>query len=222
MTQLFLTFGRRKSLDRRRPLRRRLAMVTGMVVSVAMAVWVGREPLLRAVASVWIVSDPVTRADAIVVLGGNFQLRPLIAAEMYRRGVAGKILISQTAGTRRDPVVTPTDAELSRAALVKLNVPPSAVENFGTANINTRDEAVSLREWAERNAASQFIIPTELFNSRRVRWIFRRELWGSTVTITVPTFEPPEYTRDDWWKKEQGIAAFKNELIKYLYYRIKY
>ena len=40
-------------------------------------------------------SDPITRADAIVVLGGALQTRPFLAAEMWRRGLADKILISQ-------------------------------------------------------------------------------------------------------------------------------
>jgi len=46
-----------------------------------LAVWMGRHPLLLSAADLWVVSDPLTRADAIVLLGGNFQLRPLIAAE---------------------------------------------------------------------------------------------------------------------------------------------
>ena len=33
-------------------------------------------------------------------------------------------------------------------------------------------EAVGLREWAGGNATSAFIIPSEIFSARRVRWIF--------------------------------------------------
>jgi hypothetical protein len=36
----------------------------------------------------WIVSDPVSRADAIVVLGGDYRVRPQIAAVLYHRGLA--------------------------------------------------------------------------------------------------------------------------------------
>jgi hypothetical protein len=61
-----------------------------------------------------------------------------------------------------------------------------------------------------------------MFSARRVRWIFQRELSGRGVTIEVPSFEPLGYTRGEWWKAEQGVVAFQNELIKYIYYRLKY
>jgi uncharacterized SAM-binding protein YcdF (DUF218 family) len=194
-----------------------------MLASVAIAAWLGREPLLRCAASLWIISDPVTRADAIVILGGNFHVRPLVAADLYRRGLANKILVSQTVDVQQASVaVSPSDTELNRAALLKLGVPSAAVESFGNANTNTREEAVAVRQWAERNAASKFIIPTEIFSARRVRWIFQRELSDSGVTIEVPSFEPSGYTRGEWWKAEQGVIAFQNELIKYIYYRLSY
>jgi uncharacterized SAM-binding protein YcdF (DUF218 family) len=198
-------------------------MIIAMLASIAIAAWLGREPLLRCAASLWIISDPITRADAIVILGGNFHVRPLVAADLYRRGLANKILVSQTVDMQQASVaVTPSDTELNRAALLKLGVPSAAVESFGNANTNTREEAVAVRQWAERNAASKFIIPTEIFNARRVRWIFQRELSGTGVIIEVPSFEPPGYTRGEWWKAEQGVIAFQNELIKYIYYRLSY
>jgi uncharacterized SAM-binding protein YcdF (DUF218 family) len=185
--------------------------------------WLGRETLLRGAASLWIVSDPVTRADAIVVLGGNFQNRPLIAADLYRRGLADKVLVSQTDDLKRVARGTsPSDTEMNRNALLELGVPPTAIENFGAANRNTRDEAIALREWAKQNAASVFIIPSEIFSARRVRWIFDREFSGSAVTIEVPSFEQPGYTRSEWWKTEYGVTTFQNELLKYVYYRLKY
>ena len=55
-----------------------------------------REPVLVGAADLWIVSDSITRADAIVVLGGGLETRPYAAAELWRRGFADKILISQS------------------------------------------------------------------------------------------------------------------------------
>ena len=116
----------------------------------------------------------------------------------------------------------PSHSELNREILLKLGVPAGVIETFGTANKNTRDEPVALREWAERNTASAFIIPTEIFPARRVRWIFRREFFGTAVKIEVPSFEHPGFTRRDWWKTEHGVIAFQNEVFKYIYYRLKY
>jgi uncharacterized SAM-binding protein YcdF (DUF218 family) len=173
--------------------------------------WLGRELLLREAAALWIASDPLTHADAIVVLGGNSQTRPPVAAELYRRGLANKVLVSHWSNCQHD-----------RAALLKLGVPTSAIEAFGKANTNTREEAVALREWAERNAASVFVIPSEPFMTRRVQWIFRREFSGRPATIEVRPIEPPGFSLEGWWKTEQGSSAFQNEIFKYLYYRWKY
>ena len=182
-----------------------------------------RESLLREATDLWIVSDPISRADAIVVLSGGLATRPFEAAELWRRGLADKILISQPSEERAVSIgAMPSHSELNREILLKLGVPGGVIETFGTANKNTRDEAVALREWAERNAASAFIIPTEIFPARRVRWIFRREFFGTPVKIEVLSFDHPEVTRREWWKTEPGVVAFQNEVLKYIYYRLKY
>ena len=194
-----------------------------VLAGVAAGGWLMREPVLRGAADLWIVSDPITRADAIVVLGGGLETRPFEAAELWRRGLADRILISQGPEERAASVAAvPSHSELNREILLKLGVPAGAIETFGTASKNTRDEAVALREWAERNAASVLIIPSEIFSARRVRWIFRHEFFGTTVSIEVPSIEPPDYTRRDWWKTEHGLVAFQNEFLKYIYYRLKY
>jgi uncharacterized SAM-binding protein YcdF (DUF218 family) len=216
--------GRRISINstiaaRRLRNSRRPVAVAAVLATLAMGAWLGREPLLRGTADLWIVSDPVTHADAIVVLGGDFQARPLVAAELYRRGFASKILISQTG---KGPGGSPSYSELSRDVLLKLGVPADALDTFGIANKSTRDEAVALREWAERNAASAFIIPDEIFGTRRASWIFRREFSGRTASIEVFSFEPPGYNRLEWWRSEQGLITFQNEFLKYIYYRLKY
>lgn len=172
-------------------------------------------------AELWIVSDTVTKADAAVVLGGGLEDRPFAAAELYQKGLVKKILISQVDEDRVASIgVVVSHTELNREVLLKLGVPASAIETFGSINRSTKDEALSLHAWAERNNASTFIVPTEIFSTRRVQFIFRREL--AKKTIEVLSLEPRQYTKDDWWKTDTGIISFQNEVLKYLYYRIKY
>jgi DUF218 domain len=194
-----------------------------VLASVAAGSWLIRGPLLRGAADLWIVSDPISRADAIVILGGGLAIRPFEAAELWQRGLADKILISQPSDDRAVSIgAMLSHSKLNREILLKLGVPAGVIETFGTGNKNTQEEAVALRKWAERNAASAFIIPIEIFPARRVRWIFRREFFGTAVKIEVPSFEYPDYTRRDWWKTEHGVVAFQNEVLKYIYYRLKY
>ncbi len=84
------------------------------------------------------------------------------------------------------------------------------------------DEAAALRDWADQHGVSQIIVPIEIFSARRVRWIFHREFAGSSARVEVPAFEPPNYSRAEWWKSSAGMIAFQNEIMKFLYYRLKY
>jgi hypothetical protein len=194
-----------------------------LVLVVGTGAWLEREVLLRSAADLWIVSDQVTQGDAIVVLGGGLGVRPFVAADLYLKGIVRKVLVSQVAEERFVTMgVIPGHTEINRKILLKLGVPEAAIETFGTANKNTADEAVALRSWADRNAASVLVIPTEIFAARRVSWVFRRLFSGTEVRIEVPSFEPERYSRAEWWRTEDGVIAFQNEAIKFIYYRLKY
>jgi uncharacterized SAM-binding protein YcdF (DUF218 family) len=199
---------------------RLVAAILLLIVLVA-GVWLERAPLLRGAADLWIVSDPVTRSDVVVVLGGNLDMRPFVAAELYKKGLVTKILVSQVAETRSSKIGVPGHSELNRMVLLKLGVPDAAIEMLGQENRSTMDEAVTLRDWANRHGVSRIVIPIEIFAARRLRWIFDREFAGSPVRIEIPAFEWG-YTRAEWWKTEAGMIAFQNEIMKYLYYRLKY
>jgi DUF218 domain len=170
------------------------------------------------------VSDPITPADAVVVLGGGIDDRPFVAADLYAKGLVKKVLLSKM----RDPPSVKvgalrSDTEQNREVLLRLGVPDSAIETFGNVNKNTREEALALKDWTDRNVASALIIPTGIFETRRVRWTFRREFAGTGVRIEVLSVDPPGlYTRADWWKVADGLISFQNEVLKYLYYRLKY
>jgi hypothetical protein len=186
--------------------------------------WIEREAIFRGAAELWIVSDQITPGDAAVVLGGGIDLRPFIAADMYAKGLVKKVLVSQVdEGPSVVIAELPSHTEANRMVLRKLGVPSSAIETFGTANKNTFEEAAALRVWASRNAGLSFIIPTEAFSARRVRWIFSHTFAGTGVSVEIPSFDPPtEYRSAEWWKTDTGIISFQNEILKYLFYRLKY
>jgi uncharacterized SAM-binding protein YcdF (DUF218 family) len=194
-----------------------------LLVVVIAGVWLERAPLLREAAELWIVSDPVTTADAVAVLGGDLEVRPFVAADLYKEGLVPKILVSQVPVGRSSTIGgIPGHSELNRMVLLKLGVPHAAIEMFGQANTSTKDEAAALRDWADEHRVSRIIVPTEIFAARRARWIFNREFAESSVRVEIAAFEPPNYARAEWWKSEAGMIAFQNEIMKYLYYRLKY
>jgi uncharacterized SAM-binding protein YcdF (DUF218 family) len=185
--------------------------------------WRNQDELLREAGKRWIVSDSLTLADAIIVLGGNPRSRPSVGARIYKAGFASRILISRTVeGPEVAAGANRSDVELSRAAILRERVPSEVVEEFGERNASTRDEAVAVRKWVERNNAKILIIPTEGFNARRVRWIFQRVLSDLPVIIKVISFDPSDFPPEEWWKTEEGLMSFRTEVIKYIYYRVVY
>ena len=209
---------------RRRPHRlRRWLLALLLVVVVAAAAWWERVPLLRGAADLWIVSDVLRPADAAVVLGGGLPVRPAAAASYYRTGLVAKVIVSNV---HLDGVellgVVPSHTSLNRTAVANLGVPETAIELFGTDLTNTYQEVVALREWALRTHARSVIVPTEVFSSRRVRWMLHRVFAGTDVDVQVAALDPTDYSRDAWWRSDKGLISFQNEIIKYLYYRFKY
>ena len=217
-----MTSSARVQLGRRLWIGRFFAAIL-LITGLAYGLWAERAPLLRGAADLWIVSDQVTQSDVIAVLGGELIFRPFVAAELYKKGLAAKILVSQV----REPRLTefhslPGHTEQIRMVLLKLGVPAGAIETFGNENNSTRDEAVALKDWADQHSVSRIIVPTDTFSARRAQWIFHREFAGSSVRLEIPSFEKTGYARDEWWKTKWGITAFQTEIMKYLYYRLKY
>jgi uncharacterized SAM-binding protein YcdF (DUF218 family) len=200
-----------------------MMLLVGVAIAVGGAGWLRGSLLLADAAELWVVSDPLGPADAVVVLGGGLDTRPVAAATYYQQGLIGKILLSNVRSTRAERLgLVPSHMELNRRVLLQLGVPETAIESFGSGLSNTYEEAVALNEWAMKTHAHAVIVPTEQFSSRRVRWILARELATSGVVVRVPAVDDPAYSSSHWWKDEKGLVAFQNEVLKYIYYRLKY
>ena len=177
-------------------------------------------PLLRAAANAWMINDPPIKADAIVVLGGGAQFRSFEAARLYHGGLAPAILVmnSELQATDRLGLTMP-DAELVRLVLLRNAVPAEAIHLLGTNLTSTFDEAQTVQRWAEESHAASVLIPTGPFHSRRVRWVFHKTLRDSTRFV-VTSICPEDC--QNWWKKEETLIDFQNEVIKMGYYWVKY
>lgn len=208
----------------RRPGRARRVVAGSLlaVALVAVAGWAARHALLRDAAALWIVSDAPAQADAVAVLGGGLEYRPFAAAEYYRRGLVTKILVSNIGSSPAERLgVLRSHVRENIEVLEKLGVPAAAIEPFGSNLKDTYAEAIALHDWAKRAGARTILVPTDIFATRRLRWIMHH-VFGNDAVVLVPAIERPDYTRNDWWTTEGGVITFQNEVVKYVYYRLKY
>jgi uncharacterized SAM-binding protein YcdF (DUF218 family) len=182
-----------------------------------------RASLLRGLANDWIVSEPLSRADVIVVLGGGPDTRPFEAARLFHLGLAPRILVMNPRPSPSAQLgLVPTEADLSRAILLAKDVPTGDIYITSDMVTNSYDESIVVRDWAKTNGIGRVIIPTDVFHTRRVRWLYHKELKGTGIQVEIEAVPVRQYTVDDWWQHEDGVIAFQNEVLKYAYYRIKY
>jgi uncharacterized SAM-binding protein YcdF (DUF218 family) len=182
-----------------------------------------RSPILAGLANLWIINDPPQKADAIILLGGGLETRPFAAAKLYRDGFAPRILVTHARSSPTDDLgLTTSEHSVARQVLLKEGVPDSAIEEIGQDVRNTHDEAVAVRDWASSNRAARLILPTDIFHTRRVRWVFHKQLKSIGVQVMVEAVPVREYQQSDWWRHEQGVVAFQNEVLKFAYYWVKY
>lgn len=185
--------------------------------------WFFRAPLLTGIANAWIVNDPLSHADAIVVLGGGVQTRPFEAARLYHGGYAPKILIDSPLLRPTDEIgLTPRDTDVTKQILLKQGIPEAAIWEFGKNVSSTYEEAIALHDWVRQNGAKKLLVIGDLFQTRRARWLFRKQLEKNGVQVIIRSAPPLEYNATNWWRHEEGLIAFQNELIKYALYRVKY
>jgi uncharacterized SAM-binding protein YcdF (DUF218 family) len=185
--------------------------------------WSFRASLLTGIANAWIVNDTPEKADAIVVLGGGVEYRPFAAARLYNEGYAPKILIMDVdlSPTERMGLKQP-EKSVTRQILLRNGVPDSGIETVGHAVHNTYQESLGVKEWAKQNGAKQLLIVTEIFHTRRVKWLFRKQFRGTGTGIRSAAVQPWDYQSTNWWQHEQGLIAFQNEWVKLPYYWLKY
>jgi uncharacterized SAM-binding protein YcdF (DUF218 family) len=193
-------------------------VVFAVVLAFGIGAWANREWLLHSIANLWIVSDPLGPADAVVVFGGGLADRPLAAAQYHQQGLVKKILVANAGQSPSEkPGAAISDVPVTVEILLKFGVPASAIEIFGNALENTHQEVFALRAWAERNHACSIIVPTEIYSARRVRWMLHR-VFPSDCVIRVVALNPYQNRRDDWLHD----TAFRTEVVKYLYYLVRY
>src|SRR5947207_3407521 len=121
-------------------------MRAALGVAVALAA-VGAAALLAA-GRMLVVADPLPpRADAIVILGGSIPDRTLAAADLYRAGLAPRVVVTREvartgqAALDARGVRLPEDDELTVTALRGLGVPSRAIVVLRRRGISTDSEA---------------------------------------------------------------------------------
>lgn len=166
--------------------------------------------------------DPLEKADAIVILGGQY-FRPIYAAELYNKGYAPQLLVSKPIVTPEEKAVRSLDPahpyqwEIYKKILTVKGVPQKNFSFFGTASISTIEEAEELAKFLPENIKS-IIIVTSPLHTRRAGIIFREKLPPELKIIMTST--PYDTIPVHWWKNYRSAPFVLLEVAKTLYYEM--
>jgi uncharacterized SAM-binding protein YcdF (DUF218 family) len=153
-------------------------------------------------------ASPPVHADMIVVLAGDFSgNRILTAADLVRRGLASKALVSGPSGA-----YGLHESDLAIQFTTAHGIPPSYFIPFPNNGRSTKSEAdvilPQLRSWHVHTVD----IVTSNYHTRRAGNIYRAK--APDLDIHMVSAPDEFFTPDGWWKNRDGQKTFLLEWMK--------
>lgn len=190
--------------------------------------WIIAAPFL---ATNLIVEKPLEKSDAILVLGGSgtYLERTAKAAEVYKQGVAPRILLTddgERAGWSRAEQKNPAFFELAQKNLVRLGVPAENIEVLPPEVTGTIYEARLTAEKARQDGLKKVLIVTSAYHTRRSLWIFEKifaaEKLETEIGIVHAATGIQTPNPQIWWLKPKGWQTVAGEYLKSAVYWLFY
>jgi uncharacterized SAM-binding protein YcdF (DUF218 family) len=202
---------------------------TQRVIAFALAILTVWSLLAWIAARGLIVSADVPHADAIVVLAGSaaYRERTRRAAELFHEGRAPVIILTNDnlqSGWSNELERNPFFVERAAAELERAGVAETEIEMLPQIVSSTHDEALLLRQYAERRGLRSVLLVTSAYHSRRALWTFRKVFEGSGINIGLLSVAPGEQMPPPatWWLHASGWRVVAGEYLKLIYYRVRY
>ena len=166
--------------------------------------------------------DPPHKSDAMVLLMGSIPDRVLQAADVYRQGLANKLIIVQESMAsyrklqERGVHFQNTTQQCFEAA-VELGIPADSIIILPGDARSTQQEATIVREYIRLHPEiSSITLVTSPDHTRRASMIFGKAFRKQNMPVTVQC-SPSKYngyTGIGWWKNKEGIQAVMMEYLK--------
>ncbi|MGC8759354.1 MAG: YdcF family protein [Bryobacteraceae bacterium] len=181
------------------------------LMAAALALYVFREPLLRAPALFLDVGQAPQRADAVLVLAGGWRgERVLKAGELIRQGYAARAYLS---GPKSFYGRSECEAEISFA--LENGFPAAWFECLPNNASSTREEAHALLPELARRGVRRLLLVSVRTHLRRARRFFEAERPAGMEILYIGA-EDPAFRLEEWWKNREGRKAVVLEWIKIL------
>ena len=162
-------------------------------------------------------------ADAIVVLAGGGPDRPREAAELFRTGLAPRVLITTEEAPEGNAELARLGVDLVLAhenylrVLHGLGVPEEDVLQILSPATETIDEVTKIREFSESRGWRRLIIVTSNYHTRRTSLV-SRYVFDDGWDISVVGSRYGEFRPNQWWTDVRHTRTFFIEFQRLLVY----
>lgn len=114
-----------------------------------------------------------------------------------------------------------TEAELTGHLLRKKGVPAELVHplSIGTS---TMEESEGILKYCQEHQLTDITVVSSMLHLRRVRRVFEEKFAAEGIHVHFHGSNAQEFNANNWWTNEEGLIMGQNELVKLLYYAIKY
>lgn len=186
----------------------RLLRLLAVVVAVVIAFWLGHEPALLALGQIMVRNESPVKADAVVVLGGDYSGNRISkAAELVRDGYAPVAFVGGIRG-----LYGFHEGELAINYAVARGFPRESMVAVLHPALSTLDEGeADLRAMRERGVKSYLLVTSQSHTARAAR-IFHR--LAPDIPFRVVAAHQLYWNDGRWWLEREGRKAWLFEALK--------
>jgi len=159
------------------------------------------------------------KVDLIVVLGGDSGARSLTGAKLYRDGFAPYVLLTGLDEGEKETL--PFYLHWRSQVLIAKGVSQDSLL-VDTKSMNSWQEAQNTLELMKQNKWQGVLVVSDSPHMRRLDWVWGNTFDGSGKEYLLVEAKPYWWQPESWWSDERSAKFVINELIKLVYYQIKY
>jgi len=172
---------------------------------------------IKAITDFIFVKDKPKRADLIIVPGSSQKQLPKKAVNLYKNGLAPKILF--TGGFNQK--IGKNESDFGKEIALKEKVPLKDIlaENKSS---NTKENAEEAKKIIKKYKISckRIILVSKPYHSRRLKMTFAKVFPRSEIII-IPVMDERRITPGNWWKDKEKTARVMEEIKKIGEYYLK-
>jgi uncharacterized SAM-binding protein YcdF (DUF218 family) len=156
----------------------------------------------------FLVIDAPEKADAIVVLAGETNVRPVRALELVRQGLAPRAFLNVQAGSL---VYNQQLIDIAQQYVDRLGE-ANQISVCSTQGLSTLAEADDTDHCLQPTGARRVLIVTSEYHTRRALMIFRHRL--PQYQFSIAAARNPVVYGEAWWTKREWAKTTFDEWLK--------